>query len=258
MGALGLKYVAWAKQKTEPADAVPTYETGLVIGKAVSANLTVTRAEGELYADDLLAEYVSEFSSADLSLEVDNISLYNQALLYGATYKDNELQHHAADTPPYGGIGGVQVLLVHGEKKYRAYVFVKGKASVPDWSGQTKGSSITIGTQPLNLKLMSPNYGAWYYIKEFTNEESAKAYVDTKLNLGTYHAINIQVNGAADGESVSHVGTVYVASGSAFELGITGTPTALYDNGMDSVINVANNKYTLSAVSADHNIAVIF
>ena len=39
---------------------------------------------------------------------------------------------------------------------------------------------------------------------------------------------------------------------------ITGTATALYDNGTDSVGSVSGGKYTLSGVTADHKIAVIF
>ena len=52
MAKLGLKYVAWAKQATEPTSSIPTYEAGAAIGKAVSANLAVKNIEGELYADD--------------------------------------------------------------------------------------------------------------------------------------------------------------------------------------------------------------
>lgn len=61
MASIGLKYLAWAKMATEPVDAVPTFAPGKVIGKAVSTSLTVTRAEGELSADDMVAEYASEF-----------------------------------------------------------------------------------------------------------------------------------------------------------------------------------------------------
>ena len=102
MAAIGLKYFAWSKMATEPTDAVPTYDAGTVLGKAVSTNLTVTNAEGELYADDMLAEYVSEFVSADFSAETDNITLDKQAALYGATYSDGEIQFKPGDTAPYG------------------------------------------------------------------------------------------------------------------------------------------------------------
>lgn len=258
MAKLGLKYVAWAKHATEPTSSIPTYDAGAVLGKAVSTNLAVKNSEGELYADDQLAEYKSEFSSADLTLEVDNISLANQAKLYGATYAADEIKFAASDTAPYGGIGGYQVVQINGVIKYRAWFFPKARASVPDWSGATKGNSISFGTQPMNLKVLAPNYGPWYYVKEFTTEAAAQAYVDTKLGVAVWHEIDVQVNGAGAGEAATPYGISYVAAAGTFALTITGTATALYDNGADSISSVVAGVYTLSNVAAAHKIAVIF
>ena len=259
MASIGLKYVAWAQMATEPDSAIPTYGTGIELGKAVSANLTVTNAEAELYANDMLAEYVREFVSAELTMEVDNISLQNQATLYGASYADGELSVGAEDTAPYGGIGGYQVLMVNGVRKYRAYFFPKAKASMPDWTATTKGQSISFGTQPMNLRIAAPKYGKWYLIKEFDNESAAKAWVDAKVGTTSTYTINIMVQGANGTTKVaSPVGAVAAASGSTFEIAITGTLTALYDNGTEKKSSVANNKYTLSSLAADHEIAIVF
>lgn len=256
MASIGLKYLAWAKMATEPADAVPTFAPGKVIGKAVSTSLTVTRAEGELSADDMVAEYASEFSSASFTAEADNISLADQAEMYGAKYVDDEFQASAEDTAPYAGIGGYQVLMIHGVRKYRSWVFPKSRASIPDWTGTTKGTSITFGTQPITARIMAPTYGPWYYAKEFTTEAAAKAHVDTLLNIATWRQVNVQVQGGGAGKSVSYVGAVQ--DGENAVLTIEGTPTALYDNGVDQVSAISEGKYTISAISEDHNIAVIF
>jgi nitrous oxide reductase accessory protein NosL len=258
MATMGLKYLAWAKLATEPDDAAPTYDAGIVIGKAVSTSLSVKNSEGKLYADDALAEYVSEFSSADFSAEADNISLENQGKLYGVTYTDSELQFAGEDTAPYGAWGGYQVLSVQGVRKYRAHVYYKGKASIPDWSGATKGESISLGTEPIKATMMQPKYGPWRTIKEFSTESAAKAYVDAKLGVATWYAINVQVQGAEGTEAASPVGTTSAANGGTFELAITGTVTKLYDNGTDVTANVSGGKYTLTDVAAAHNIAVIF
>lgn len=258
MASFGLRYVAWAKMATEPTSAVPTFDAGAVIGKAVSVNLTVKNSEGELFADDLLAEYKSEFSSADLKLEVDNISLANQAKLYGATYAADEMTFSVADAAPFGGIGGYQEVQVSGVTKYRAWFFPKARAALPDWSGATKGNSISFGTQPMNLKVLAPNYGPWYYVKEFTTAAAAQAYVDTKLGVAVWHEIDVQVNGAGAGEAATPSGISYVAAAGTFALTITGTATALYDNGTDNILSVSNGVYTLSNVAAAHKIAVIF
>ena len=259
MASIGLKYVAWAQMATEPDNAIPTYGTGIELGKAVSANLTVTNSEAELYANDMLAEYVSEFVSAELTMEVDNISLQNQATLYGASYVDGELAVSTEDTAPYGGIGGYQVLMVHGERKYRSYFFPKAKASMPDWTGTTKGQSISFGTQPLNLRIAAPEFGKWYFIKEFDNEAAAKAWVDAKVGTTSTYNINIMAQGANGTTKVaSPVGVVAAPAGETFEIAITGTLTALYDNGAEKKSSVAGGKYTLSALAADHEIAIVF
>lgn len=259
MAKMGMKYYVWAKMKTEPNNARPTYFAGKVMGKMVSVNVTISNSEGELYADDMLAEYVSEFASGEMTTEVDNIALEDQAEMYGAEYtEDEELNHYGDDTPPYGAIGGLQVLMVGGVRKFRVWIYWKGKAIMPDFDGTTKGSSISFGTEPLKSKIMLPNFGPWYTAKEFTTEDAARAYLYTKLNVAEYHSIEVQVQGADSGEGVSPAGTIMVADGENLELAITGTATALYDNGTDSVSSVSDGKYTLSAVTADHKIAVIF
>ena len=53
------------------------YETGKVLGKAVSSSLAITNAEGKLYADNTVAENIRG-TSAMLTAEVDNIGLEDQ------------------------------------------------------------------------------------------------------------------------------------------------------------------------------------
>ena len=74
-----------------------------------------------------------------------------------------------------------------------------------------------------------------------------------------WHAVNVQVNGAGTtGEAATPVGVTYVAAAGSFELTITGTATALYDNGVDLVASIAGAASTLTNVPAAHEIAVIF
>lgn len=186
MAKMGLKYMAWNEIDTETDNAIPIYKSagGVVLGRMVSLNVAISNSEGELYADDMLAEYASEFSSADLTAEVDNISLANQAKLYGATYStDGEFSADPDDNAPYGGVGGYQVLQISGSKKYRAWFYPKAKAAMPDFDGTTKGNSISFGTQPIKMKVAAPKYGPWYYAKEFDTEADAKAYINTKLGI---------------------------------------------------------------------------
>lgn len=60
MAQFGAKRPIFAPTKTTPDNALPTYdyEKVVTVGKLVKADLTVTNASGELYADDALAEKV--------------------------------------------------------------------------------------------------------------------------------------------------------------------------------------------------------
>ena len=184
MAHMGLKYLAWAKIKEEPANAEPTYDGGKEIGKIVSLNVAISNSEGKLYANDQLAEYASEFAEGDLTAETDNISLEDQAAMLGATYSEQDGYVGAAgDTAPYGGVGGYQVLMVGGKKKYRAWVYPKVKAMQPNVDATTKGDSVSFGTQPIKMKVSATNKGTWIYQKEFDAEAEAKSYVNSKLGM---------------------------------------------------------------------------
>ena len=56
MAFVGMKHVIAAPIKTETSGQAVTYDTGVVIGAAISATLNITRNSEGLYADDALKE----------------------------------------------------------------------------------------------------------------------------------------------------------------------------------------------------------
>jgi len=259
MAKIGLKYMAWSRIKEEPATGAVVYEKGKVLGKAIATNLVVSNAEGELYGDDALAEYVAEFSSADFTADVDNMELADQAELYGATFDEERgLQHYGSDNAPYGGIGGYQSLMVHGVRKYRVWFLAKVKAAIPDETGATKAGSISFGTQPIKMKAMEPNHGPWKIVKEFSTETAAQAFVDMLLNVAVWHSVQVQAQGETSLAFARPQGVFAVAAGEDFTLDIAGDPMALYDNGEDQLLAVEEGKYKVAGVAENHRIAVIF
>ena len=108
MAQFGAKCPMFAPFKTEPAAALPTYDTAVTVGALVSANLTVNLASGELYADDALKEQLSEFASGTVALETDDMTDAVAKVIYGATGDSGstgELKFNKGDTAPYGGFG---------------------------------------------------------------------------------------------------------------------------------------------------------
>lgn len=257
MAKIGMKYWGWAPFAGETTTALPTYTAGFKLGESIKADLKITNAEGQLYADDVVCEDVSEFSSGALTGEVDELTLAKQSTLYGASIVDGELGNGADDAPPFGGTAYSQYLQKSGVKRYRTFFYPKVKAKVPDDSAATKASSFTMGTEPLNMTIYQPLFGKWRYVKDHANLAAAQAYIESKLSIATWYDINMLVTGAATGESAT-LSAPAVASGGTATVTLTGTITKLYDNGTDVTASIADGVYTISNITAVHNIAVIF
>lgn len=262
MAKKGASYFVWAKMATEPTDAKPTYSDGFNVGGLNQIDRKITYATAELPADDKVKYKESEFASGEVSVKLSEFLTSYQALLFGHSYVDGQMGAHDTDTAPVAGIGYVQTIQrISGSVKstvYRAIINPKVQAIQGDMSATTRGSSITLGTEDFTLTVFQPEFADWEITKEFSSFASAQAFVNTYLNISTAYAVNVQVNGETTGESATPEGTTMVTSGQNFVLTITGTPTALYDNGTESKASIADGKYTLTNVTLVHNIAVIF
>ncbi len=240
----------------------PDSGTGVILGKLVAANLTVNLASGELYADDGLAEQISEFSSGTIAMETDDMTDANASIVYGATVSDGVVTYNKNDTAPRGGLSYYKVLMRQGVKYYKGYYYPRAKATLGNDNAQTRGNAATFQTTSTSFTIFADDSGKWRETKTFNDAASAAAWCETKCGIGTYHEINVSVQGADVGEAVSPVGVAYVADGEDFRLEITGyaSVTKAYDNGADvtATITGGNGIYTVAAVKADHTIAIIF
>lgn len=235
---------------------------GVVLGRLVSANLTVNLASGEIYADDELAEQASEFSSGSLAMETDDMSDANASIVYGATVVGGEVTYNKNDSAPIGCLAYYKVLMRRGVKYYKGYYYPRVRAALGNDNAQTKGSSITFQSTATAFTVFADENGDWRKTETFNSAEAAKAWCENKCNVAAHFAIKVSVQGADDGEGVSPVGTSYVASGADFVLTITGATgvTAAYDNAVEKTTDIqgGGGTYTISAVAADHDIVVIF
>lgn len=151
---------------------------GIVIGKLVSANLTVNLASGELYADDALAEQASEFASGSLAMETDDLTDANASVIYGATVSNSIVTYNKDDTPPFGCLGYYKVLMRNGVKYYKGYFYPKVKAALGNDNAQTRGSSITFQTAQTTFTIFPDANGDWRKTKEFATAALAAAWID--------------------------------------------------------------------------------
>lgn len=182
MASFGLKYLRFSPVETEPEGELPKYKGPIVtLGKAVKADLTVTVASGELYAEDSLAESVDEFVSGSLAVETDDMDDETCVAVYGCTLAEKALIDKAADSAPIGGVGYYKVLIRNGVKSFRGYFYPRCKAILGNDTAATKGNSITFGTNPASFKVFRCNDDSWRHRETFDTEAAAKAWVDKML-----------------------------------------------------------------------------
>ena len=169
MAQFGAKRPIFAPTKTTPDNALPTYdyEKVVTVGKLVKADLTVTNASGELYADDALDDKTDEVHAA----------------IHGATKdtQSSEVTDSDGDVAPRGGLCYYKVIIRGGVRYFKGVFHPLVKAILGNDSAATKGSSITFGTSATTFTVFRCNSGAWRITKEFTTESECIAWCDTKL-----------------------------------------------------------------------------
>lgn len=171
---------------------------GVVLGKLVSANLTVNLVSGELYADDALAEQLSEFASGSIAMETDDITDDNAAKVYGCTIADGLVTNNVADTAPYGGLGYYKVLMRSGKKYYKAYYYPRVRAALGNDNAQTRNNSINFTTSSTTFTVFADDKGDWRQTKTCATAAEAKAWIDERCGIA---AAQTASEPAAEGEA---------------------------------------------------------
>lgn len=263
MANYGAKSPVWAPITAEGAGVAPTYGDGMILAKLVSCGVTPNSAEGSLYADNGLAEYAREISDEDLALETDDLYLEKAAALFGATLIGNDLSYRNGDNPPLGGYGFYHTAMRSGVKCHIGHFFPKVRASRNARTFTTKNNSITFGTASIAMKAMYDNSGEIERESEaFTSEDSAYAWVATKLGVSSWYCVNVMAQGETTGKSVDQKGRIFLPAGEDFTLTITGyaSVAAAYDNGTDKTSDITGGSgtYKIDDIAADHEIVVIF
>ena len=173
MAKIGLKYPV-------VRDAVGT---GSVIAKAITADISITTNNAELYADDAIAESDVSFQSGQITLDIDELSDAIQQTLLEHTISDSELTANISDIAPYVGIGFYGIKMVNGVRKYRAIFLPKVKFNEPSDTQATKGQTLAFGTSSLVGVIYPDASGDWKKEKTFLLEADAIAYLNGKVAL---------------------------------------------------------------------------
>lgn len=132
-----------------------TYEEPVSAGDAMSANLELRFAEGRLYAESVLAEYIKLATGGTISLATKYIPNDAQTLMYGtkeSTRTVNEdktvtgMKFTAKDVASYVGVSFYAPDMIDGESKYTCVFIARALFGPPSLVYQTRGESITFQT----------------------------------------------------------------------------------------------------------------
>lgn len=185
MASFGAKYPYFNPVKEEPEGKLPTYKNPepVRIGRLVKADLTVNLASGKLYADDVLAESVDEFSSGSIAMETDDMEDAVASVVYGAEVKDEEVTYRSGDAPPAGGLAYFKKLMRRNKVICKGYYYPLVKAALGNDAAQTKTDSITFGTNNTTFTVFACENGVWRQTKEFETEDETQAIAWIKEKL---------------------------------------------------------------------------
>lgn len=188
MAGIGLTNI-WFGKLTEAQDGTPSYSDGQKMGKAVSANVSITNNSAMLYGDDALAESDTSFANGTITLGVTDDDDTVFAPLLGHTITDGEVVKTSSDTAPYVGVGRILTKMVNGVRKYKVNFLYKVKFSEPSNEESTKGETVEFSTPSIEgiVSTLSDSKGTWGISKTFSDIDDAISYLKGLLNIVESH-----------------------------------------------------------------------
>ena len=149
MPYIGMRHVVVAKVASHTAGSEPTYTAGMVMGKAITGNLTINRNNNPLYAEDAISEDDNGITSMDLELGLDDLLedvqdyiglLEKKTTGTGTAAVDT---YYDTDAAAYDvGVGYIRVRRKNGVTKYQALWVYDTLFSITSENAQTKGEQI--------------------------------------------------------------------------------------------------------------------
>ena len=189
MANIGLVYPV-AALLTESPSGVPSYADGFVVGKAVSASMSIDFIEATLYADNTVAERVKEFKQGKLTFNSDDLTHEVQSKLLkrtlsnsGSGSENNMMTAKIDDTPPYVGFGFYGTVLRSNVRLARAIWLYKCQFSPPNVDFSTRGDNIEFKTPTIEGVVMALADGRYMDDAIFPTEAEAREWLNTQAGI---------------------------------------------------------------------------
>lgn len=190
MPEFDLRYIHIAKYQNNNGSI--TYSDKTSIGDAMSVNLSVRRAEGRLYAESSLAEYLSKIIGGTISIAEKYIPDAAQKLAFGARESTRTVNNKQVTGLKYGskdkgstlGVAFFAPDMIDGEEKCTCVLVNRTRLGLPDKVFQTMGESITFQTPTCSGEFMPAHNGEKDFLEVAVvdDEADAMAWVDAVLS----------------------------------------------------------------------------
>ena len=194
MAFIGMRHMVAAEFDSHTAGSAPSYKSGgWDVGKSINANLTITRNNNPLYADDVVAEDDNGITGMTVEIGLDDITEDVQdkmGLLKAVTAGSPSVTTYYETSAPAKdiGVGYMRIRRKNGATKYQTVWIYKTKFSINNESSQTKGESIewqtpTIDGKCVGLDVDGSGEVTFREKRIFDTESAAATYLDSKANI---------------------------------------------------------------------------
>lgn len=193
MPKVGMRHVVAALIDTasEIANQPLTYTGGMIVTRAVAADITYERSENNYYADDALAEADNAATSGTISITGSEFLPEARAAFFGVkkVTEDGKTIYRTTSTPsPHIGLGYMTTMIYKGKYKYFANWVHKMQFALSGENARTKGETIewqdeTATGNIMGVSIDSSGDIAFVDQIEFKTAAEAEAWLDSKAGI---------------------------------------------------------------------------
>ena len=226
MPAIGLEYLVMAPVTNYTPGSVPTYGAGMRLGKAISANLTITRNNNPLYGDNVVAEDDNGITA--ISLEVGMTYLTEEmeeamGLSKKVEGKNNEWDEQSGSANAIG-IGYLRNIVRNGVHFYQTVWNFRGLFAPTGENTQTKGQSIEWQTPTVTGNMQGTEVNAtdgsiFRRKARFNMNQRAEAiaWLNAWANIGSLTAITVaSAAGSTSGKTALTISGYTLPTGASY------------------------------------------
>ena len=192
MAYIGMRTPKFWPITTRTDGSAITYGSPVVIGPAVSANVTFDVADNPDYGDDVIIDNDKGINGYSIALETNDVSKEARAACLGWVAIQNTatppvVTHYEITdgAPPEGGLSYIRVKMFKGTRKYEAFFFHALQFSDGGENASTKQKQITWNHPTMNASGIGcylDNTGTIKFFNwmEFDSESAATTWINSQ------------------------------------------------------------------------------